>query len=118
MHYLRRFSAFFAALCLLATPALAHSGRTDSHGGHYDRSTGEYHFHHGYKAHQHPNGVCPYASPTVKPTAAATSKPAKQSAKRSDDVPVAPIVLGAIGASIFGVCRFCKKHPPQWPDGW
>lgn len=39
----------------------AHSGRTDSRGGHYDRSTGEYHYHHGYPAHQHPNGVCPYA---------------------------------------------------------
>jgi hypothetical protein len=40
----------------------AHSGRTDSSGGHYDRSTGEYHYHHGHSAHQHPNGVCPYTS--------------------------------------------------------
>jgi hypothetical protein len=24
----------------------AHSGRTDSKGGHYDTKTGEYHFHH------------------------------------------------------------------------
>ena len=39
---------------------LAHSGGTDSNGGHYDRSTGEYHYHHGYPAHQHINGVCPY----------------------------------------------------------
>lgn len=38
----------------------SHSGRTDSSGGHYDKSTGEYHYHHGYSAHQHPNGVCPY----------------------------------------------------------
>lgn len=38
----------------------AHPGRTDSRGGHYDRSTGEYHYHHGYPAHQHENGVCPY----------------------------------------------------------
>ena len=38
----------------------AHPGRTDSRGGHYNRSTGEYHYHHGYPAHQHPNGVCPY----------------------------------------------------------
>lgn len=48
------------ALLLLITPAHAHSGRTDSNGGHYDHSTGEYHYHHGYPAHQHPNGVCPY----------------------------------------------------------
>jgi hypothetical protein len=38
----------------------AHSGRTDSSGGHYNRSTGEYHYHHGMGPHQHPNGVCPY----------------------------------------------------------
>ena len=41
--------------------SFAHSGRTDSKGGHYDRSAGEYHYHHGMSAHQHPNGVCPYA---------------------------------------------------------
>ena len=37
-----------------------HPGRTDSNGGHTNHSTGEYHYHHGYSAHQHPNGVCPY----------------------------------------------------------
>jgi hypothetical protein len=43
------------ALCisLLTIVASAHSGRTDSNGGHYDRSTGEYHYHHGYPAHDH-----------------------------------------------------------------
>lgn len=40
--------------------SFAHSGRTDANGGHYDHSTGEYHYHHGYPAHQHPNGICPY----------------------------------------------------------
>lgn len=51
-----------AVICMLAgcLMADAHSGRTDAKGGHYDRSTGEYHYHHGYPAHQHPNGVCPY----------------------------------------------------------
>lgn len=38
-------------LCIVTTSA--HSGRTDSYGGHYDTSTGEYHYHHGYSAHQH-----------------------------------------------------------------
>lgn len=53
------------ALLLTAT-ALAHSGGTDSQGGHTNQSTGEYHFHHGYSAHQHEDidgdGVldCPY----------------------------------------------------------
>lgn len=43
------------ALCMMLFPlvAYAHSGKTDSNGGHYDHSTGEYHYHHGYSAHQH-----------------------------------------------------------------
>ena len=40
--------------------AFAHGGRTDDNGGHYDRDTGEYHYHHGHPAHQHANGECPY----------------------------------------------------------
>ena len=40
----------------------AHSGGTDGSGGHYDHSTGDYHYHHGYPAHDHPNGECPYTS--------------------------------------------------------
>lgn len=45
---------------LLTSFASAHPGRTDASGGHWDNSTGEYHYHHGYPAHQHTNGVCPY----------------------------------------------------------
>ena len=45
---------------LFPTAALAHSGKTDANGGHYNHSTGQYHYHHGYSAHQHENGVCPY----------------------------------------------------------
>lgn len=36
------------ALCVSA-----HPGRTDGSGGHTDHSTGEYHYHHGYPAHDH-----------------------------------------------------------------
>lgn len=45
---------------LLSTVAFAHPGQTDGDGGHYNRSTGEYHYHHGYPAHQHTGGQCPY----------------------------------------------------------
>lgn len=45
---------------LVCFTVCAHPGGTDSDGGHYDRSTGEYHYHHGYPAHYHPDGVCPY----------------------------------------------------------
>lgn len=49
-------------LMLLATglTAVAHPGKTDADGGHNDYVHGGYHYHHGYSAHQHPNGVCPY----------------------------------------------------------
>lgn len=40
-------------VCALFIFSFAHGGRTDSSGGHYNRSTGEYHYHHGYSAHSH-----------------------------------------------------------------
>lgn len=47
----------------------AHSGRTDSNGGHKDNKNksglGSYHYHcGGHPAHLHTNGVCPYSSST------------------------------------------------------
>ena len=46
------------------SPVMGHSGGTDSNGGHYDHSTGEYHYHHGMPAHQHnEDGSCPYDEP-------------------------------------------------------
>lgn len=48
--------ALIASLLLLSfmiTSASAHSGGTDSDGGHYDHSSGEYHHHHGESAHDH-----------------------------------------------------------------
>ena len=58
---LKPLCVFLALFLLLSCSALAHSGRTDSNGGHRDSSTGEYHYHHGYPAHQHIDGKCPYA---------------------------------------------------------
>ena len=55
------FLTVFAVLLLaLSSAALAHPGRTDAYGGHTDHSTGQYHYHHGHEAHQHPDGVCPF----------------------------------------------------------
>lgn len=45
---------------MMCASSAAHPGSTDEDGGHHDSSTGEYHYHHGYPAHQHENGVCPY----------------------------------------------------------
>ncbi len=57
---MKRIVCLIICILLCGSVALAHPGRTDAKGGHYDRSTGEYHFHHGYPAHQHINGECPY----------------------------------------------------------
>lgn len=55
-------------ILLIAFPltAFAHSGRTDSRGGHKDNKNksglGSYHYHcGGYPAHLHKDGICPYA---------------------------------------------------------
>lgn len=45
---------------IFAFPVSAHPGDTDAAGGHIDHSTGTYHYHHGYEAHSHKGGVCPY----------------------------------------------------------
>ena len=61
-------------LCILIFPlsTYAHSGRTDSSGGHHDYKNvsglGSYHYHHGYPAHLHPGGVCPYGGGASVPT--------------------------------------------------
>lgn len=58
------------AMLVLTVPGavLAHSGRTDSSGGHHDYKNksglGSYHYHHGLSAHLHNGGVCPYNSTT------------------------------------------------------
>lgn len=63
---IKKFSLCIIMALLLLTVASAHPGRTDSHGRHRDRETGEYHYHHGYEAHQHTDldddGIpdCPY----------------------------------------------------------
>lgn len=58
-------AAFLSFQCPAASLTVsAHSGRTDAGGGHHDYKNrsglGSYHYHHGYSAHLHPNGICPY----------------------------------------------------------
>ncbi len=52
----------FVLLLLLTSfcvTSYAHPGKVDSNGGHYNNTTDEYHYHHGYPAHSHVGG-CPY----------------------------------------------------------
>jgi len=64
---MKKLVSILMILCVLTTAAVAHSGRTDSSGGHRDNKNasglGGYHYHHGYSAHLHPGGVCPYDAP-------------------------------------------------------
>lgn len=79
-----------ALLIGLLLSASAHSGNTDSEGGHYNNAAGEYHYHHGRPAHSHPNGACPY----------------EQEDKRVTDGGVWILALVAIGVVLY---IFSKK---------
>lgn len=64
---LKRVIAILLVAITASSSLLAHSGRTDSNGGHKDNKNksglGSYHYHcGGYPAHLHDNGVCPYKS--------------------------------------------------------
>lgn len=57
---MKKLTAFISAVLLVASCSCffilnsnAHSGRTDSNGGHTNHATGEYHYHHGMPAHNH-----------------------------------------------------------------
>lgn len=71
--------------------AYAHSGRTDSSGGHKDNNNksglGSYHYHCGrHPAHLHTNGVCPYSS-SSSASKSSTSSSSSSSAKTTSTVP-------------------------------
>ena len=71
----KKIISMFLIIIFVPIIAVAHSGRTDSNGGHYDSSTGEYHYHHGYPAHQHnADGSCPYETSTYNNTEALVIK--------------------------------------------
>ena len=74
----RGLSGVLAILMLAggAATTFAHSGRTDSSGGHKDNKNksglGYYHYHcGGYPAHLHTNGVCPYKNNSSANTSSA-----------------------------------------------
>ena len=91
------------AMCPMGTTGIgsvitaeAHSGRTDSSGGHHDNKNksglGSYHYHcGGYPAHLHSNGVCPYSSQTADTSSvqASSSTSAAASAAVSSAEPAA-----------------------------
>lgn len=68
MKIIKKIFVFCMCICITFSSNLsfAHSGRTDSNGGHHDYQNksglGSYHYHHGMGPHLHKNGVCPYST--------------------------------------------------------
>ena len=114
---MKKFSVIISAIllvCVLGLSALAHSGRTDSDGGHNENINGGYHYHHGYSAHQHPNGVCPYDYNDNTITNNHSSKTKLHLYDVWD-------VLKLLGASImfaFIPTSFIGLFTIQWRYGW
>lgn len=48
--YKKIFVTLFILLIIITSNSYAHPGRTDANGGHYDHSTGEYHYHNNGKS--------------------------------------------------------------------
>ena len=79
------------SIILIGVNAYAHSGRTDSSGGHKDNNNksglGSYHYHcGGHPAHLHTNGVCPYSS-SSSASRSSTSSSSSSSTKTTSTVP-------------------------------
>src|SRR5574344_361303 len=92
-------------LISLANTVLAHSGRTDSNGGHKDNKNksglGSYHYHcGGHPAHLHTNGVCPYAS--SKGSSSSTSSNTSNSSNSKSTTTKTPVATPAT-ISVTGI---------------
>lgn len=117
-------------ILVFSTTALAHPGGTDKYGGHTESATGQYHYHHGHEAHQHPDGVCPFGDydewlkehgVTARPLSEEPSNTGSvQSSGSSSAWDEVGIGLGAAGAAAigYGVYRKNKKKKTesQEPD--
>lgn len=121
-------AALVLLLCVfpsLISVAYSHPGNTDSSGGHYNRSTGEYHYHHGYPEHQHydtdGNGSidCPYdfddqtgrnsgssSSSSKTPTKPTTSK-APEAKKKTTFGEVLLYIFVVPFVALYALCLLC-----------
>lgn len=117
----KKILALLLVALLPCSVAFAHSGGTDSQGGHTNHSTGEYHYHHGYSAHDHydmnGDGIkdCPYTfkdntTPKVEPKPNTTPKVENNTKTYAASVSVVNeekeeplITLAAIGFAAFGI---------------
>ncbi|GAA0219033.1 YHYH domain-containing protein [Metaclostridioides mangenotii] len=94
MNFLRRKSKnrcfaviLTVSLMSFGSISFAHSGRTDSSGGHHDYKNksglGSYHYHHGYGPHLHTNG-CPYGGGGSSSSGSSSSSGNSASSRESE----------------------------------
>lgn len=87
---LRTIMSLLIVITLTPQIALAHSGRTDSSGGHKDNKNasglGYYHYHcGGYPPHLHTSGTCPYKSGSASSSTKSSSNTSKNNNSSKDD---------------------------------
>lgn len=126
-------SSFLLASAITVIPAApftleaeAHSGRTDSNGGHRDNKNksglGSYHYHcGGYPAHLHPDGVCPYASAGTKADNSQTAgaQTGKQSQEAKTSVPETAAVVSEAGWKEDSTgWWYCTSDGQYYKDCW
>ena len=103
----------FLFACCITIISNAHSGRTDANGGHYNHSTGEYHYHHGRPAHQHINGECKYDfnnQENNKTNSETTTKSSDEDNEDTDNSWMQILFYICIGGlALIGLYIFIKK---------
>ena len=88
-------------ISLQSSVGFSHSGRTDSQGGHYNRKTGEYHFHNGDDFEKYPDKNTAYYRHQAK----------EEKQKENDRLFWNVLKYGAIGlGGIYLVSRIRKKN--------
>lgn len=88
----KKFLTAISMICLIISisgNSFAHSGRTDSNGGHKDNQNksgvGSYHYHcGGHPAHLHDNGVCPYSSSSSSSSNSSNNKSSTSSSSKEN----------------------------------
>jgi hypothetical protein len=107
------FALSFSVIFIFALVVIcfAHPGGTDGSGGHYDRNTGEYHYHHGYPEHQHEDGECPYNYRDN------TNHSSKSSIRTSQILDIFKAIIYSLGYAI-APCAISWMFMPKGKYGW